>query len=44
MLARRTKAKLVFGHDKETFFSFKHALGYYSYSNGKSYLAILALL
>jgi len=29
MLARRTKAKLVFGHDKENFFSYKHAPEFY---------------
>ncbi|KAH9216783.1 beta-lactamase-like protein [Leptodontidium sp. 2 PMI_412] len=29
MLARRTDAKLVFGHDKETFFSYKHAPEFY---------------
>ncbi|KAK0115117.1 hypothetical protein ONS96_013587 [Cadophora gregata f. sp. sojae] len=30
MLARRTNAKLVFGHDKETFFSYKHAPEFYT--------------
>ena len=29
MLARRTNAKLVFGHDREIFFSYKHAPEFY---------------